>query len=112
MNTKQIFVYGTLMTGLENHDRYLKSWVKTIVSATTRGELFHLPEGYPALVDGDGTVRGELMIIPHLKEIIFNLDELEDYYGEGMDNLYRRVTVPVEIEKTGLSTEAYVYFFL
>lgn len=111
MNTKQLFVYGTLMAGFENYSRYLKAWVKKIFPATVKGELFHLPEGYPALVEGNGTVRGELMIIPELKGIIDKLDDLEDYHGEGMDNLYERVIMPVEIQSTGVGTEAYVYIF-
>jgi len=43
-----VFVYGTLKRGEENHDAFCAG-VHEAVDAVTRGRLFHLPAGYPAL---------------------------------------------------------------
>jgi gamma-glutamylcyclotransferase (GGCT)/AIG2-like uncharacterized protein YtfP len=43
-----IFVYGTLKRGQANHDRFCRGAVG-IEAAVTRGRLFHLAAGYPAL---------------------------------------------------------------
>ena len=43
-----LFVYGTLMRGYWNHDRYCRNAVD-IRPATTWGRLYALPVGYPAL---------------------------------------------------------------
>lgn len=55
-----VFVYGTLLRGQEN-DGYLaglKCW-----PGTTRGQLYRVPAGYPALVpDPDGReIQGEVV---------------------------------------------------
>ncbi|GBF32813.1 hypothetical protein DCCM_1009 [Desulfocucumis palustris] len=70
-----------------------------------------MPQGYPALLEGEGVVRGELVFLPHLDMIIKNIDILEDYYGPGGNNMYRREIAEVEIIETGEKAAAYVYFY-
>lgn len=43
-----IFVYGTLMVGQKNHDYFCGNAIQ-IRPATTLGQLYALPAGYPAL---------------------------------------------------------------
>jgi gamma-glutamylcyclotransferase (GGCT)/AIG2-like uncharacterized protein YtfP len=70
------------MRGQSNH-ALLASAVR-IEPATVRGLLFGLPEGYPALIEGDGIVYGELCFFEDLDAI---LPEIDAYEGA----LYARV---------------------
>ena len=70
-----LFVYGTLMRGQSNHT-LIESALR-IETATVRGLLFGLPEGYPALVDGEGIVHGELCFFEDLGAILPDVDEYE-----------------------------------
>ena len=53
----KVFVYGTLMRGLSRH--HYMSDGRFEGEASAKGRLISLGE-YPALLDGAGTVRGEL----------------------------------------------------
>lgn len=88
-----LFVYGTLMSGFENHRRYLEGHVLSRERATLPGELYHLRYGYPALAPGNASVTGELLLVKDLPSLLPLLDDLEDYHGPGQDNLYERVEV-------------------
>ena len=56
-----IFCYGTLMRGQINHARYCADAL-TIEPAVTTGRLYHLPMGYPAMIEADdGQVFGQAM---------------------------------------------------
>jgi gamma-glutamylcyclotransferase (GGCT)/AIG2-like uncharacterized protein YtfP len=84
-----LFVYGTLMRGQRNEGYLmdLPCW-----PATTRGHLFHVPAGYPALVpDAAGAeITGEVMRLEDLTRLRI-LDLLEGV----PDGLFRRVRLPV-----------------
>lgn len=60
-SVKQMFVYGTLMSGQRNH-HYFEDNILEIVPATIEAELYHL-EAYdcPTLVIGSGQAIGELI---------------------------------------------------
>jgi gamma-glutamylcyclotransferase (GGCT)/AIG2-like uncharacterized protein YtfP len=86
--SQAVFVYGTLMArGAMGHllgDRPRRP-------GTTRGELWSLPAGYPALVlRGDGVVHGEWV-----DPVPDTLLGLLDVYEGTESGLYRRVTVQV-----------------
>jgi len=107
----RLFVYGTLMSGMSNH-HYLKGRVADLQQARARGLLYHLPYGYPAMVEGDGVVTGELVTLIDPAEILADLDELEDYHGPGNPgNEYERVNRPVELMNGRMVTEAWVYLY-
>lgn len=94
MNTS-LFVYGTLMQG-QAQDGLLAGLPRT--AASTRGTLWDLPAGYPALSGGTEVVHGEL--VTGLDE---RLLELLDRY-EGVDEgLYERVEIELSV---GLRAEA------
>jgi gamma-glutamylcyclotransferase (GGCT)/AIG2-like uncharacterized protein YtfP len=73
----QIFVYGTLQPGEVNYgvcaDAVLESR-----PAIVRGQLYHLPLGYPALAVGTRTVGGFLLSFAD-SSILQRLDELEQH---------------------------------
>lgn len=49
----RVFVYGTLKRGFHNHERLCQA-ATACHPATTWGQLYHLPAGYPALIIPDG----------------------------------------------------------
>ena len=91
-----VFVYGTLKPGEAYYKPYCEPYVVTVVPALTRGCLFHLPEGYPAMTLGDGWVTGALLQLRD-DQAIAHMDELEDYDPalSQADNLYIRQLRPV-----------------
>lgn len=99
-----IFVYGSLMTGMSNH-----SIIAPFVTRVRTGTLYHLPDGYPALIAGDGIVRGELVDIKDSPNALEILDRFEDFYGVGNPhNLYERVAQTVWCEaETAVTAEVY-----
>ncbi len=115
MRKLPVFVYGTLMNGLGNWSRYVAPYPHEVRPAKIRGDLYHLPEGYPALLQNSETeswVKGELLYFPSniYAQAMKGLDELEDYFGEGnKDNLYERAVVEAVDASTGELSSAYVY---
>lgn len=103
-----IFVYGTLMSGFGNHKRYLARHVLSIEKAAVKGELFHLRDGYPALAPGEGKVAGELILVKEPASLLPELDDLEDYFGPGKDNMYERVEVEA-VTESGKKVTACTY---
>ncbi|NLX61791.1 MAG: gamma-glutamylcyclotransferase [Tissierellia bacterium] len=107
---KYLFVYGSLMEGFFNSDRALVGQVEKRIKAKTKGRLYHLAnKGYPAMVDGDDTIYGELLVMKDLDGIFPTLNKIENYYGENDPrNEYNRVVIEVET-LDGKKELAYVY---
>lgn len=105
-----IFVYGSLMEGFFNSEKALKGKVEKRIKATTKGRLYHLVDkGYPALVDGEDVIYGELLIVKDLLRVLPVLDEIEHYYGEeNENNEYNRVKMEAR-SIDGYRVVAYVY---
>lgn len=111
--TKKIFVYGSLMEDLFNHEKYLKGKVITRKYARTRGELYHLAQcGYPAMIHGEDYVYGELIEVLNYDNTLQELDKLEHYFGEDrIENEYNREIIKVQLLDNGDEeiANAYVY---
>ena len=75
---EKIFVYGSLMRGFHNHDKVLRHRIKHVERGTIQGNLYHLPAGYPAIVEVEKAIQGEVFTIIQDK-IIKSLDLLEGY---------------------------------
>jgi len=107
-----LFVYGTLMRGQVNHARFCGDAL-TIEPAVTTGRLYHLPLGFPAMVEsGDGQVVGEAMTFPDLAAVLTRTDLLEGYNPLQPDlSTYRRVVVPVLIEPSARRVTAWTYIW-
>jgi gamma-glutamylcyclotransferase (GGCT)/AIG2-like uncharacterized protein YtfP len=106
----RVFVYGTLKPGEANYQRYCAGGVVNAQRAFTRGKLFALPMGYPAMTTGNEQVQGFLLSFAD-SGILNKLDELEDYqpHRQTADNLYNRQNIEV-FAPTGLSLGlAWVY---
>ena len=105
----KIFVYGSLMQGMENHF-LLAPYVKTVNPATVRGRLLELTgEGYPMLFSGDEIVHGELVHLTDVATALALLDPLEGFVGPGdLRNYYERCLVAVTDQQGG-EVNAWVY---
>lgn len=113
-----VFVYGTLRPGQKYH-HLIERYVAKAEAAYVPGRLYHLEEGYPALVLADhlpqleksGMVRGDLLGIAEWDKALPILDELEDYYGPGDPrNLYERQIISVRTADDNTVTST-VYVF-
>lgn len=103
----KVFVYGTLRQNESNH-HYLEKEKLLASQCWVKGELYDTGYGYPALVNrSDSRVYGELYQIGDKK--LEAIDLLEEYYGEGQDNDYERMTKTVYTDKG--EERALVYYF-
>lgn len=108
---EKVFVYGSLRQDFWNHDKVLKNRIKHIQPGTIKGfSLYHLPAGYPAIVEGEDVVHGEVCTLSndkHLKSI----DLLEGYTGDSSKDLYIRVKKPILLN-TGEEELCWVYLYI
>ena len=80
---KKIFVYGSLRTGFFNYNKYLLGKVSEAQVGKVKGKLYHMPhKGYPALLEGDDVVIGEVMTLNDFENVMIPMDKMENYYGE------------------------------
>src|SRR5450755_3289468 len=103
-----IFVYGTLMRELSRHHYMSDGHFEG--EATAKGGLISLGE-YPALLDGAGTVHGELYSFADMPVALDVLDDVENFdpaNPEGSEYVRdaRRVR---RDDGTALSAWVYVY---
>ncbi|AEF93531.1 AIG2 family protein [Desulfotomaculum nigrificans CO-1-SRB] len=110
MTIKHVFVYGTLMMGLSNH-QVIQPYVQSIQPAEMKGRLYDLLYGYPAMIAGEEKVIGELVELVNHDQALVELDQLENYWGEGeARNLYNRVVQEAKLAD-GRKVAAYVYLW-
>ena len=100
-SNRNVFVYGTLMNG-ETNNHYLEN-SKFSGMATIEGYEMYSMGGYPAIIDGDGIIIGELYQVPNID--IPSIDMLE---GEGSLYIKRCETVT---DSKGKSSFAFIYVY-
>jgi len=82
---KSLFVYGTLRSGEAQHGLVAHL---TATDAKTRGTLYHLSAGYPALqLKGESWVHGQILTAPDPR-----LLQILDVYEGVHEGLFQRVT--------------------
>lgn len=102
-----LFVYGTLMKGMERHECLEASTF--LGAAEASGDLYDLGE-YPGLVKGDGVVVGELYQINEI--LLCLIDEIEEFSSTDVKNsLYRREKDRVTLRACGKTYSAYLYIY-
>jgi len=106
---RHVLAYGSLMRGGWNHDRFCADAL-SVEPATAKGTLYLLPAGFPAMVEGDGTVHGEAMTFHDLAAKLAELDRLEGYRpGQPERSLYVRRVVAVCLARSGVVVPAWCY---
>ncbi|MEG1257006.1 gamma-glutamylcyclotransferase family protein [Clostridium sp.] len=109
---KKIFVYGSLREGFFNYDKYLVNKVSPASLGKVNGKLFHLShKGYPALLDGEEEVIGELMELKDFYKDILPVDQMEGYvsFENNSLNEYARTVMNVQNLATNEYESCYVY---
>jgi gamma-glutamylcyclotransferase (GGCT)/AIG2-like uncharacterized protein YtfP len=109
MSKNTLFVYGSLMKGMVHHNK-ITALVKDLKPATTEGLLYRLAVGYPAMVEGQGIVKGELLTLNNFKDIIKILDEFEGYSPTNPEkSLYFRVEKPIMVDGAKKPVTSFAY---
>ena len=101
-----VFVYGTLMPGEANY-RQIEDFVIDYKPGAIDGVLVDLG-AYPALVPGDGIVKGIMLRVK--QEALEITDRIEGYHPDRDRCLYVREEVAVRFED-GQETVAWTYLF-
>ena len=87
-----LFIYGTLRDGEERSGILSKFSSKVYKDCKIKGSLIDLPDGYPGLISGDGSVVGEIHHTPDIENTLKELDRVEGFNGYGEDgSLFHRV---------------------
>jgi len=103
-----VFVYGSLKKQEKNHEM-MKHYPCLAMDAWIYGKLYDGFVGYPFLIlDKSRKVHGEIYQVP-TKDLPI-LDEFEDYFPGGDDNLYERVEIEAFTKTSRF--KAYVYICL
>ena len=115
-NNLNVFVYGSLREGFFNYDKYLKGKVVSITPAKIENKIvYHMPyKGYPAILNGTGTVYGEIMVIkPEIyDETMIAMDKMEGFISENNpENEYEKVVLEVEHLDNHKKENCYLYFY-
>lgn len=112
MYLNKLFVYGTLLPGLDNYNRFIEAHKPKVYKARARGIMYYLPEdGYPVVLEGDGEVKGVVFESRDMPIILPEIDEIEKYTGvESQSHLIREIK-DVEILETGEKVKAHMYLW-
>ena len=112
-NIEYIFVYGTLMRGMENPVREtLKRHLIYKGVATIKADLFDLGE-YPGAVKNEygGPIEGELFQIVLNSSVFEILDDYEGYEkSDKAASLFIRA-IDYVLEQSGSRVEAWIYWY-
>jgi gamma-glutamylcyclotransferase (GGCT)/AIG2-like uncharacterized protein YtfP len=109
---RQVFAYGTLKRGFSRfHLPVLARLRRRVEPAELRGTLYDLGT-YPGLVlQGEGTVKGEVHLFADIEQALGVLDRLEGYLGDGNPaNLFRRQLVEAR-DRRGRRRRCWTYVY-
>lgn len=112
MYLNNLFVYGTLLPGLDNYKRFVEKYNPNVSQARAKGTMYYLPEdGYPVVLQGEGEIKGVMFETRELPTILPEIDEIEKYTGvETQSHLIREI-VDVEIVETGETVKAHMFLW-
>lgn len=114
MYLNNLFVFGTLLPGLRNYNRFIRDHKPEIYPARAKGVMYYLPEDdYPVVLEGEGEaeVKGVLYKTRDLAIILPEIDEIEKYTGVESQSLLIREIKDVEILETGEKVKAHMYLW-
>lgn len=110
-STLDVFVYGTLKPGYANHATCCEGKIISSTPAYTRGNLYELPMGYPAMTPGNNRVFGVLLRFNDDK-ILTSLDCLEDYQehrSQALNQYYRSWVTVYDFNDQAIA-QAWAYY--
>lgn len=112
MYLNNLFVYGTLLPGLDNYKRFIEKHKPKVYRARAKGIMYYLPgDGYPVVLEGEGEVKGVVFETRHLSVALSEIDEIEKFTGvESQSHLIREIR-EVENLETGETLKAHMYLW-
>ena len=116
MKNINFFVYGSLRDGFYNYNKFLAGKIfKKKEGKLNNIRLYHMPyKGYPAIVQGEDYVLGEIMVI-NKDDYDFTmkaLDKMEGFISEGnSENEYHKMLLEVQDLENNQNELCYVYFY-
>lgn len=112
MYINKLFVFGTLLPGLDNYKRFLEKCRPEYYPARAEGVMYYLPDdGYPVVLEGKGEVKGVLYDSDELRVVLPEIDDIQKFTGiESQSYLVRRI-VDVENLVTGAKIKAHMYLW-
>ena len=110
-STIKVFVYGTLKPRESNYLAFCQGNTIAEIEAYTKGELYQLVPGYPAMTPGTQKIQGYLLIFSAQSKILARLDVLENYQPDRAIALndYYRQSVSVYNQQDKLISNAWCY---
>jgi len=101
-----IFVYGTLLSGLERS--YVLDDSELLGDAVAGGVCLYDLGCYPGIKNGDGAVFGELYDVDDIT--LETLDAIEGFDSNNLDNsLYLRSEIRILVPSITISVYSYFY---
>lgn len=112
MYLNNLFVYGTLLPGLENYKRFVETYKPEVRIARAKGVMYFLPDdGYPVVLQGEGEIKGVVFTTRELPVIVPQIDEIQKYTGvESQSHLIREIK-DVTLIDTGEIIKAHMYLW-
>ncbi|GBF33526.1 hypothetical protein DCCM_2628 [Desulfocucumis palustris] len=112
MYLNNLFVFGTLLPGLENHKKFIEKYKPAVYTARARGVMYYLPsDDYPVVLEGDGEIKGIMFDTPEMSVILPEIDEIEKFTGvESQSHLIREIK-EVELLESGKKVKAHMYLW-
>lgn len=113
MYINKLFVFGTLLPGLNNYNRFIKEHNPQVYRARTRGTMYYLPDDdYPVVLNrGDGEIKGVIFDAPGLRVAIPQIDDIQKYTGVNSQSYLIREIKDVENLETGEIIKAHMYLW-
>ena len=105
-----LFVYGTLMSHTGSEKAALLGQEADLLGWATIAGLLYRISWYPGLVEGPGTVHGEVHKLRDPARSLRWLDAYEGIVAGGADSEYERVERRVQLD-TGNGLTAWVYLY-
>ena len=111
MLPEHIFFYGALMRGFDLRRRSgIDAWIRFVGKGSIRGALFDLGP-YPAVIQAEGVVHGELYAVTDHAALLATADGIEGYQPDNLPgSQYVRQAAPVRMG-SGVQRTAWVYFY-
>ncbi|HZK18314.1 MAG TPA: gamma-glutamylcyclotransferase family protein [Clostridia bacterium] len=113
MYLHKLFVYGTLLEGMDNYKRFLEPCNPRAYKARARGTMYYLPgDDYPVVLEGGrNKIAGTFYEARDLSIALTQIDEIQKYTGvDSQSYLIRRIK-DVEIMDTGEIVKAHMYLW-
>ena len=111
MKGKYLFVYGTLMKGMNAYELLAGTGARFVAEASIQGRLYDVGD-YPAVVkvnEADASVAGELFVATDAT--MAAVDEYERYRPEDARSLFVREVTTASRKDNGEVVDAWAYFY-